>query len=729
MFCMAKKIQQAILPLIYFLFTQSAYSQSVQDMQEYLKKQFLRYTGAVPREELFVHSDREEYIAGEELWFNLYLIDRQSLKPSSNSRIAYFELLNDKNRPVQQKRILIDKGFGPGQIELPDTLSTGIYTIRAYTSWMKNFLPENCFMKDIVVYNALNPEAPHGNSEESKRIGKETGNGPAGKIKKTGVTLSVNSSKPDMLEILIHADTAFRSENNNLFFIFIQTRGNIDHVSTEKLTGDTTTIHILKTALSPGINQIDLFNAMGEPVGERFIYTPEKESAWPSVYSDDTFDLRSRIALEVGLVKEDSASINKANLSISVSPLTRDQESTDLNEYLLFGTEYGELPWNAIKGRKISAIPPEEMDSILLRVSSNWINWETILSADMPVFKYPMEKEYHFLLGRLLNSDQQAAGAGEVLVLCTPGKEAGFQYARTGNEGNFRFRIHIDEELEDLILMPVDVHDNQKIVIESSFSDQNSQTDLLNGTIKRPVPPYISKMSVNYQVSAIYSVTSMGSPLNPVITPSKPVRFYGKPDIELIMADYISLPVMEEVFFEILPHVSLKKEKSGYDISITDRVDNRLYVTSPSLMIDGVLIKDPAMIIGLDPEIVEKIDVIKERYRVGNYVFPGIINVITKSGDFSCVSLPGYMIRIPYRVTDPVWSFVSPEYANQEMESSRIPDYRNTLYWNPSVKPDKEGKAVIEFWSSDNRSDYIINIQGITQGGKAFSLKKIIRVK
>jgi len=89
-----------------------------------------------------------------------------------------------------------------------------------------------------------------------------------------------------------------------------------------KTNRDTTTIHIPKTALSPGINQIDLFNAAGEPVGERFIYTPEKESDWPSVYSVDTFNLRNRITLEVGLVKEDSASINRANLSISVSPLT-----------------------------------------------------------------------------------------------------------------------------------------------------------------------------------------------------------------------------------------------------------------------------------------------------------------------------------------------------------------------------------------------------------------------
>jgi hypothetical protein len=234
---------------------------------------------------------------------------------------------------------------------------------------------------------------------------------------------------------------------------------------------------------------------------------------------------------------------------------------------------------------------------------------------------------------------------------------------------------------------------------------------------------------VNYQVRKIYGVTDRKGQLDPVFPPLKPIRFYGKPDIELIMADYIKLPVMEEVFFELLPHVSLKKRKSSYEIFITDRIDDTQYITSPCLLIDGVIIKDPSLIINLDPEIVEKIDVVKEKYFVGRYLFPGVINVITKAGDFSYVPLPGYMIRLPYRVIEPVWSFFSPDYSSAEMRNSRIPDYRNTLYWNSSVKPDKDGKARIEFWSSDNKSDYVINIQGITQEGKIISLHKTFKVQ
>jgi hypothetical protein len=313
--------------------------------------------------------------------------------------------------------------------------------------------------------------------------------------------------------------------------------------------------------------------------------------------------------------------------------------------------------------------------------------------------------------------------------LCTPGKEATFQYARTNSEGNFSFNIHIDEGLKDLIIMPDDLSRNYKCIIESSYSDKYIRNSRLVDSSSKQLPAYISKSGINYQVQKIYGASAIGEPLKPVFNPINPVRFYGKPDIELVLADYISLPVMSEIFFELLKRVSLKKKKSGYEISIINYVGDKFFVLSPHIMIDGVIIKDASMVANLDPEIVEKIDVINGNYLIGKYFFPGILNVITKSGDFSCVSLPEYMTRLNYRVLDPVMSFRSPDYSSEEIKENRIPDYRNTLYWNPSVKPGKEGKAALEFWSSDNKSDYIINIQGLTKEGKMFSLQKNLRIK
>jgi hypothetical protein len=45
------------------------------------------------------------------------------------------------------------------------------------------------------------------------------------------------------------------------------------------------------------------------------------------------------------------------------------------------------------------------------------------------------------------------------------------------------------------------------------------------------------------------------------------------------------------------------------------------------------------------------------------------------------------------------------------------------------VKPDREGKAELELWTSDYKSDYEINIQGIAGDGKFISLRKKVKVK
>ena len=726
---MIKKLKPAILFLIQFLFLQGAYGQIQKDMTDYLSQRFLKYCKSVPREEIFIHTDREEYISGEDMWLNVYLIDRQSFKPAVDSKIAYFELLNPENRPIIQKRIRIDGGTGPGQIVLPDTLTTGTYTIRAYTSWMKNFLPNNCFIKEIKVYNAFSTKAFKGKLNSGKNVKGEASSQIYPEAANAGMTLNVNNLKPDVLEIFIVTDEKYRTENSNLFYLFIQTRGIINHVSSEMLTDASTKISIPKKQLSDGINQITVFNSKGQPVGERLIYTPDKEKPMITLHSVDSSKIRNKISLDLEVGEQLTTTLNSTNLSISVAPETNDHSFKELDDYMVFGTEFGLLPLGAIKDRKVSEIPSKVMDSLLLTMKSNWINWRMILADELPDFKYQVEKEDHYLSGKLLNSDQKSTASGKFILLSTPGKVAVFQYAKTDKEGNFSFSIHIDEALKDLIIQPDEVTKNKNINLESSFSDQYIKSEIAVDSTNKPIPPYISAWSVNHQVRKIYGTSSIGDPFRPFISQPKPRRFYGKPDQELIMKDYITLPVMQEVFFELLVGVFLKNKKSGYEISIADPIDNKIYETPPALLVDGVVVKEPSVIAGLDPEIVEKIDVVREKYFIGDYLSYGIVNVITKAGDFSNAALPYGTIRLTYRVIDPVLSFVSPDYSSEEMKNSRTPDFRNTLYWNPSVKPDKEGKARIEFWTSDFVSDYEINIQGITPEGKMFSLKKLIKVK
>ena len=141
-----------------------------------------------------------------------------------------------------------------------------------------------------------------------------------------------------------------------------------------------------------------------------------------------------------------------------------------------------------------------------------------------------------------------------------------------------------------------------------------------------------------------------------------------------------------------------------------------------------VVVKDISILANLNTEIAEKIEAVRTPYLTGGLIHHGILNVITLNGNFQNITLPDYAARLPYTVTEPLPSFASRDYPDEASGKSRIPDFRNTLLWNPIIKSDDQGKNKIEFTTSDHPGNYVINIQGITAYGKFISERKVITV-
>ncbi|HEX2395278.1 MAG TPA: hypothetical protein VHI78_08030, partial [Bacteroidales bacterium] len=665
----------------------SVFGQAETDLITQLKEKFSDYIKSYPREEIFMHTDREEYVAGEEMFFSLYVIDRQSLKTSLNSRIAYIELLNPRNIPVIQQRIIVNDGIGSGNFNMPDSLITGVYVLRAYTSWMKNFLPDNCFQKYIYVYNLLRDDNA---SIKMPVPGITVGKNPAN-YSNSGVKFMVDRSDNDSIKLLLDLGPDFNSGIR--LYSIIHTRGNISYSGLHYVDKNSAVIQLSKSVLLPGINQITLFNDKGIPVAERFIYSSSTYEPGISLHGDEVYKVRDNIELDL---EPNDRKSGRLVLSISVSPGM--DRIISLQEYMEVGTEYGMRPDQIIKNKKTET-QEEYMDSILSDISSSWINWSYITSGRKPGIRYPAEKDHYYISGTCSPGSQGNNENIPFIILCSPGKNAVFQYSVPDSAGNFRFPVEIDQGLSDLIIMPDRTLNLSEISVESAFSQIKSEKPATN-EIQMDMPEYISKWSINYQVRKLYKITEFEQSEKSDTGISQVIRFYGKPDHEIIMSDYISLPLMEEVFFEILPNVAIRKRGAGKEIVIIDRVDNHPFSSIPCLMIDGVIIKDPALIIDMDPELVERIDVIKENYIVGRYVFPGIVNVITKKGDFSLPGNPEGMKRLTYPIAKGSALINGPDTINSG--NSRIPDYRNTLYWNPAVITNKDGKSNIVFRSSDN---------------------------
>jgi hypothetical protein len=715
-----KLVNQALISS-FFLLMAPVSGQSQTGFTDVLSKKLAEYARRFPREEIYIHTDRQDYIAGEDIWFKIYAFDRQILRPLTGNGIVYFEILNPENRPVVQKRIGISDGAGPGYVSLSDTISSGIYMIRAYTNWMKNFMPYNCFSKNIYVYNPLKNR-----SFKNKRIEVETQPGNGKVLQQPGLALNVIRDGDRNAVIEITSSPEYRSAKGVTHYLSVQTRGSMNFASPVSITGDITDIEIRGNLLTPGINQITLFNISGRPVCEKYIYTPFN-SAGMEVSSPESYNPRDRVAASFEAEPGSFEIENDLKASVSVVPAGSDS-FPDIADYLVFGSEFGTLPGELFHS-DLDEMESDTLDAILRGLKSNWIDWEGILSGKYPDITYKKEKEDHFLYGRLLNKNTQKPDSGHYVFLSIPGKNAYFQYALTNGKGEFCFALPLDENLRDLIIQPEDPERNNNLEIENSFSLKYPVSSATGDNTEMTVTGELSRFGVNYQVMKIYTSADIGETHPQVVLSSGRKRFYGKPDIELVMDDYIKLPVMQEVFFELMPGVSLKKRKSDYEIAILDPVENKFFDRPPVLFADGVIIKDPATIANLDPELVEKVDAIKARYFVGDYMFYGLVNVITRSGDFSHFTLPDYAVRIRYRAVEETKSFSSPDYSSAEKTQSRLPDFRNTLYWNPELKFNSEGRCSAEFYASDIKSDYKIVIQGVSKKGHLFSAEKIIRVQ
>jgi hypothetical protein len=118
-----------------------------------LESKFTRYQENCMQEKLFVHTDKNFYVAGEIVWMRVYDVDAYFHRPLAISSIAYVEILDRNNKSLLQAKLSLKNGDGDGSIYLPVTLNSGNYILRAYTNWMKNFSPEYFFQKNITVIN------------------------------------------------------------------------------------------------------------------------------------------------------------------------------------------------------------------------------------------------------------------------------------------------------------------------------------------------------------------------------------------------------------------------------------------------------------------------------------------------------------------------------------------------------------------------------------------------
>jgi TonB-dependent SusC/RagA subfamily outer membrane receptor len=118
-------------------------------------------------EKVYLHLDKPYYASGETIWFNAYLVNIGSLVRTDQSGLLYLDLISPNGEILMHRRLLISDGICEGSLDIPQEIKSGVYRIRAYTNWMKNYDSEFFYDNSIEIFNVNDNH--YTNYSESKK--------------------------------------------------------------------------------------------------------------------------------------------------------------------------------------------------------------------------------------------------------------------------------------------------------------------------------------------------------------------------------------------------------------------------------------------------------------------------------------------------------------------------------------------------------------------------------
>jgi hypothetical protein len=759
--------------------------QAIQEVQN----SFNLYKHSALQEKVFVHTDKSTYLPGEIIWFKIYCVDGNDHKPLNLSKVVYVEVLDNSQNPVVQAKISVKNGIGDGSFYIPVTVNNGNYKFRAYTSWMKNFSPDYYFEKTITLINPLrSPDnlVKQTASNYDVQFFPEGGNLVSGIVSKVafkavgknGLGVAFSGAVVDQ-----HNDTvarfkplkfgmgnfSFTPAANNTYkaivkfngekvtkdlpgvnsqgyvmsltdngaqldvtvkgtdgniYLFVHTRQMIKAAESSYITNGTAHFTINKSLLGDGISGITIFNNAKQPVCERLYFKRPAQKLFIDAGADQQqYALRKKVNINVSAKGQVGKPV-LANMSMAVYRVDSLQEVDHSNifDYLWLGSDLkGNIESPDYYFKNANAETDEALDNLMLTQGWRRFQWSQVLENRPPAFNYLPEYTGHIVTAKITNTLTNTPAVDILTYLGVPGKRVQVYVSQSDSLGHLWYSTKDFYGPGEIVAQTNTMADTTyRIDILNPFSEQFSKSTLPKFEFVNSMQNALQAHSLGIQVLNIYSANNIKRFYEPAVDSS---AFYSKPYKTYKLDDFTRFTTMEEDLREYVSEDNIVRSKGRFHIKVLN--DRGFLDGDPLVLLDGVPIFDINKIFAVDPLKVKKLEVIRERFFYGQSAQEGIFSFTTYKGDLGGVELDPKAVVIDYEGLQLHRQFYSPVYDSEVQTASRIPDFRNLLYWTPSVSND--GK--VSFYTSDQAGKYVGVVQGITGNGDAGSQYFLFEVK
>lgn len=113
---------------------QSGWTQVRDPFLDKLKESITDYYQRTPHDNIYLHTDRYIYTAGENLFFRAFISDAVTLEPSVRSETVHLVLTDVSGRELITNDFVNQGGSVSGNMILPDNLESGLYYLLGLTS-------------------------------------------------------------------------------------------------------------------------------------------------------------------------------------------------------------------------------------------------------------------------------------------------------------------------------------------------------------------------------------------------------------------------------------------------------------------------------------------------------------------------------------------------------------------------------------------------------------------
>jgi hypothetical protein len=537
-------------------------------------------------------------------------------------------------------------------------------------------------------------------------------------VAEQGYTLALADNGATQLALQVQAQ--LNSAPTAPLRLLAHTGQQVTVVASAALVDGRATFVVDKRQLRPGITHFTVFNGL-QPVGERLYFRrPSHLLAIESQPAAAAFGPRAPVKLQV---KTPQA----ADLSVAVYRLDSlaAGAAADITSYLLLAADLkGFIEDAGYYFRDSSATAQQAADNLMLTQGWRRFKWEEVVASQVPRTLYPPELNGYLLQGRVSQNGTPAADITAYLSL--PGRAFQFGNSLSQTNGLVQFELPDFYGLRKLVLQTNPVTDSTyRLEVLSPFTAGG-------GTAAPGLPPLSVRLAAVLAERHVQVQTQRAFITQPPryqAVPNDSIAFYGKPDEHYLLDDYTRFPTVEDVMREYVPGVLVRKRKDGFHFLVVDRPHHLTLKDNPLTLLDGLPIFDINQIMAFDPLKIKQLDVMASRYFLGQKIYDGVVSYTTYKGDLGGFPLNPHALIEEYEGLQVPREFYAPHYDTQAQQQSRLPDLRNLLYWNPTVRL-KAGQAqTLDFFTSDQAGRYLVVTQGLAANGLTGSTSFTVEVK